>query len=632
MDIGYKRTDKMLSSLEKRIRAEYKQAEKEVKEKLDKYLARFDVKDEKHRNDLKQIENQYKKGKIPFSEYKEAKEGYKKWRESQIMVGQRWENLRDTLAQDYNRYNNIAKNTVNSYMPDVYALNHNFGTYEVEKAGKIDTSYVLYNHDAVEHILRQNPELLPPPAPKSVTSKRIADGIDVRWNKQQIQSVMMQGILQGESIPRLAKRLAKTVGDKNMVGAVRNARTMTTRAQNYGRLDAYKRASLMGIRLQKQWVATLDHRTRDSHVDLDGEIVDINATFSNGMDCPGGMGPPEEVYNCRCTMVSAFKGFDDNIGQGVRSEEKLGGMSYDEWKQYHRNKLEKKKVKPVATVPKAKPAPKPVVSTTEQNMINAVQNFQKIKNPKEDDIKAVGRAVRERMDEVYGGFDKYLSLKKEYNESVLHDKDDSRSSKIAKELKALQDNLKGQKSSETLKKELGKIRPMGIPQGIDIKAHLNNSKSSVRKSVEKAYNLYPSEWVQNSVARGNMKPLKAKRGSYSHWAKEIRISGYSEESQVRCSLHELAHRFERTQDLVKYEKTFYERRTKGEPLKWLGAGYKKEEKARKDDFIDAYMGKDYGGYSYELASMGMPYAYLDPVTLYKDKDMMDFIYGLLAVR
>ena len=98
------------------------------------------------------------------------------------------------------------------------------------------------------------------------------------------------------------------------------------------------------------------------------------------------------------------------------------------------------------------------------------------------------------------------------------------------------------------------------------------------------------------------------------------------------AVHELGHRFERSVPGIKeQEKAFYDRRTAGLPLEWLGSGYRKDEVTRKDDFTHPYMGKDYGGSAYELVSMGFEYAYTDPLKLMKDPDMQQWIFGLLSV-
>ena len=91
-----------------------------------------------------------------------------------------------------------------------------------------------------------------------------------------------------------------------------------------------------GIEMQKTWLATLDDRTRDAHAELDGETVDIDKPFKNSIgeimfpcdpDCKDG----ENVYNCRCTMITSIKKYPKDLsrremGRGIE------GVSYDEWK------------------------------------------------------------------------------------------------------------------------------------------------------------------------------------------------------------------------------------------------------------------------------------------------------------
>ena len=108
-----------------------------------------------------------------------------------------------------------------------------------------------------------------------------------------------------------------------------------TGAENAGRLDSYKRAEDMGIEMEKMWVATLDRRTRHSHRVLDGEVQPTKEEFSNGCMYPGDPeGAPEEIYNCRCTMISQLKGFEKDISDlDLRHDSHLGDLTYDEWKE-----------------------------------------------------------------------------------------------------------------------------------------------------------------------------------------------------------------------------------------------------------------------------------------------------------
>lgn len=326
-DLGHKETDEALGKLERRIKKVYVQAYEETEAKLQDYLSRFATKDK-----IKQ--EQLRAGKITQDEY-----NY--WRKGQVMIGKRWQEMVNSLAADYTNANRLAMSMVGDSLPGVYALNHDYGTFQVEKGSMVDTSYTLYDRSTVEGLIRDNPNLLP--RAKVNVSK------DMRWNKQHINNAVLQGILQGESNDKIASRL-QTVTSMNHAAAIRNARTMTTGAENAGRTDSYKRAAEMGIELEQEWLATLDGRTRDSHRALDGERIPLAkdkwhpAKFSNGCRYPGDPeGPAWEVYNCRCTLVVAIKGIDQS---DAPRNSKLGDMSYEEW---YGGKLHEKKVSKVAS-------------------------------------------------------------------------------------------------------------------------------------------------------------------------------------------------------------------------------------------------------------------------------------------
>jgi len=132
---------------------------------------------------------------------------------------------------------------------------------------------------------------------------------DLKWNAKKINGVLLQSIQSGESIPKIARRL-QTVTDMNKKAAIRNARTMVTSAENVGRINSMKDLNNQGVDMEKSWIATLDTRTRDSHLSMNGETVPVNKSFSNGLDYPGDYnGDPAEVYNCRCSLGYVYNGF-----------------------------------------------------------------------------------------------------------------------------------------------------------------------------------------------------------------------------------------------------------------------------------------------------------------------------------
>ena len=339
-DKGFQESEKLLNELEAKIHKEYAQASNEMTEKVNAYFAKFEKADAK-------MQKAVKEKRISAKEYDE-------WRLRKMATGKQYIAMRNTLARDLTNTDRIAMKMVNQALPDVYALNMNYGTYNIEKASNINTSFTLYNHAAVERLIKDNPKLLP--SPKVDIAK------DLRWNQQHIQTAITQGILQGKSMSKISDKILPEILSKtNLEGltdeqlkkvikqcenaAIRNARTAMTGAQNAGRMDSIKRAQARGIGVKKGWLATLDHVTRDSHVDVDGEVVEPDRTFSNGLMYPGDpSGAPAEIYNCRCRLTSEYDKYKtDWSNPANRNTSKMGGMSYQEWKNKHKQNVVVKK-------------------------------------------------------------------------------------------------------------------------------------------------------------------------------------------------------------------------------------------------------------------------------------------------
>lgn len=319
MNAGQLETEAELKRLETKLKKTYKQASEEVQKKLDDYLKQFKIEEKEWRQKLND-------GDI-------TKAKFQKWYSNKVMNAERWAAMRDTLAEDLTNVNAIANDMVRGSMLNTYAINHNYGTYEIENGLNISTSYTLYDADAVANLIQNDPELLKRPV--------LDKNLDFRWNKKLFQSHITQGILQGESIDNLAKRVALGTTKQDMNAAIRNARTSTTCAQNAGRAQSYQRAVNMGIELYQVWLAALDSRTRSSHRHMDGEKVKVikgkQVKFSNGLRYPGDPdGRAEEVWNCRCTLVTSFDENEDFTDIKNRAN-KFDGQSYKEWKEQHKD-------------------------------------------------------------------------------------------------------------------------------------------------------------------------------------------------------------------------------------------------------------------------------------------------------
>jgi SPP1 gp7 family putative phage head morphogenesis protein len=196
--------------------------------------------------------------------------------------------------------NQIAVAYINNQMPDIYAINFN-DAYKNAVKGFQGISYTLVDEHTVRDLVKDNRLRLP--------KKKVNIPKDKRWNAKQLNSSMLQGILQGESIDDMATRILPVV-DNNMTASYRTARTMTTNCENKGRQDRLDDLSDQGLDIEKTWLATDDERTRESHMLMDGETVPYDEEFSNGLMYPADEnGDPSEVYNCRCTMTTNILGW-----------------------------------------------------------------------------------------------------------------------------------------------------------------------------------------------------------------------------------------------------------------------------------------------------------------------------------
>lgn len=321
-DAGQAETEAVLKEIEARIKKEYTQATKEVQAKLDDYLRRFKIKDQKWQEWVASGEK--------------TEQEYKAWRQGQIMMGKRWEEMKMTLARDLHNRNVTARGYITGKMPEVYAINFNWGTYDVETQARVNTGFTLYDENTVKRIIKDQPELLPPPGKRMKKTLRLNP--DIAWQKGQIQSVTLQSILQGESIPNMAKRIARTMGERNHKDTVRYARTAITGAENAGRMDAYKRADALGVKQKIMWMAVHDGRTRHEHRLMDDQTVEVGEPFV----VPGTgdtirypcdpAGPGFMIWNCRCTTRSVPEG----LKPMSRLHQTIGtGESYAEWKAGH---------------------------------------------------------------------------------------------------------------------------------------------------------------------------------------------------------------------------------------------------------------------------------------------------------
>lgn len=122
-DLGHKLTDKELAKLERRIAKLYRDAGEELQATIDAYFEQFAKRDEEMKALIGTVQN----GK----EWTEA--DYKQWRLNQIGRGERYQAMRDKVAQRATDANAVAVSYTNDATPGIYSLNRNYAAYTIER-------------------------------------------------------------------------------------------------------------------------------------------------------------------------------------------------------------------------------------------------------------------------------------------------------------------------------------------------------------------------------------------------------------------------------------------------------------------------------------------------------------------
>lgn len=536
-------------------------------------------------------------------------------------------------------------------MRKIYTDGYYHTAFEVQKGLNVGYNLHQIDNKRIEAVIAK---------PWAADGKNFSDRIWQDKNRliNTLHTELTQSTIRGDP----PDRAIQTMADKLKVSKNNAGRLIMTESAFFASASQKDCFKDLGVE-EYEIVATLDSHTSSTCREMDGKI------FKMSDYKPGITAPP---FHCWCRSCTAPY-FKDNKGERAARGENgktyhvPSDMKYGDWKKVYVDKT----ITPEAW------------QRARQNGIikqdTLKEKIQKIKDQSkgaytEADIKFTGELVqkdlvlnrqecRERLDTAKAHYDSFgwekLTAEKftlaRINLGLMEPKEFGYSSKeeayarykeVERQLNALIDNPemsksyykmtdvkreyqgKQQENIAELRKKLAEIREVGST-GYDIKAHLNHSRSPMAKVVSDAYDIYPSEWVEKSIKQGNLTPKKVTRGYYN--GKEIAISGSGDQA-IATAIHELGHRFETSVSEIRaVEKIFYERRTVNESLEWLGSGYDRSERTRKDDFLHAYMGKDYGGRAYELVSMGFQYAYTDPTKLWEDEDMAQWIYGILSL-
>ena len=160
-----------------------------------------------------------------------------------------------------------------------------------------------------------------------------------------------KNLLTGMSSQRIAKEIMPDIKDmlrkevnSEYNKAIRIVRTENTKISGEAKQSSLEHAESLGIEMKKQWVSSLDSRTRSSHGHLDGKTIGVDEYFEINGDtalAPGGFSRSENSINCRCKIISVIENYQPKTRRATVYDEsgkktctKLTKYkTYNEWKE-----------------------------------------------------------------------------------------------------------------------------------------------------------------------------------------------------------------------------------------------------------------------------------------------------------
>lgn len=194
--------------------------------------------------------------------------------------------------------------TVQEYLQDCYLTGHTAVLYELQSDG-LRLSLPIPQDKVCQAAV--NDTKLVKPLYDSI-------GEDFAGLKKHITDIVSAGFASGASYGDMANQITgKMIGNYATLrgGALGRAklivRTEGNRIANAARLEAARTAKQQGADLVKQWDSTMDKKTRPHHVQLDGQVRELDEPFEvdgRKAQAPGKFGIASEDINCRCHAYS----------------------------------------------------------------------------------------------------------------------------------------------------------------------------------------------------------------------------------------------------------------------------------------------------------------------------------------
>lgn len=331
-DKAHAYTDREIERMERHLSVIYRS----VGKKLDKLFAEYAETIKKQSDKLLQAVNDAETPK----DKQAAKMAYVRFYSVTVKRDKRFKETQQAAIDALYSANQESARYINSKMAKIYAENYNQEGHGIEADTEKEYSFkpvTVEDADLYGQITRQG-----------VDKQK-----DNRWNAKNIASGLIAGAVALQATDKVFSGTSRRTTHRNLDTARRQASDTATDAESKGRFDSMYRARDEGFHVQKIWIATLDNRTRESHIEYDGmPPLELDDEYNTGLKKPRDpdCGIMAEICNCRCriqhTMGKAQGGTraareGDVTGSYKKSSSfrdtktvNVPNMSYKEWMQW----------------------------------------------------------------------------------------------------------------------------------------------------------------------------------------------------------------------------------------------------------------------------------------------------------
>lgn len=204
--------------------------------------------------------------------------------------------LKEQLEEVYNKLYLNSYSTIDEYLKEAY------------EDSFFSTMYGLHKQNV--------PLIIPFPQDEVVQMTSVSsDGIKLSdklySNTMNLARISREEISRGLATGASYIDIARTLENRSEASYKQSKRIVSTEAHRIQEEVQYKtlhKAKDKGADVVKQWDSTLDRKTRSTHIELDGQLREIDQPFkipSTGATAqyPGAFGIAKEDINCRCVSL-----------------------------------------------------------------------------------------------------------------------------------------------------------------------------------------------------------------------------------------------------------------------------------------------------------------------------------------